>query len=450
MNDHTHSNDSPMPGSNPIVVVGGGVAGLEIATALGRLYRKDPTVYPPVKLIDRDFVHVWKPMLHTIAAGTRDVHQQQTPYIAQASATGFSFEPGELCGLNRKTREVLIAPVKAPDGRVLVPERHLHYRALIIAVGSQAHDFGTPGVAEHCHTIDSRLQADAFNQEIRIRMLQAMAQDGRHGEQEQLSIAIVGGGATGVELAAELIGLADAAEAYGGRGLRSRIQVTLIDSGPRLLAAFPQNISEAVQARLETLGIRVVKGARVIEATARGFTLGDSKEIAASLRVWAAGVKAPDFLATLDDLQTNRNNQLTVQPTLQTTLDPHVYALGDCASLQLLGEERPLPPTAQIAHQQAQHLIRHLPAFFRSNVPVPDFKHHDFGALVSLAEYDAYGSLGKTGLLKGTTFKGWLAQFSHVLLYRSHQARLHGFWRGSMLWLVDLMNARVRARIRLD
>ncbi|SFD61272.1 NAD(P)/FAD-dependent oxidoreductase [Paracidovorax konjaci] len=450
MNDAQYPHKSPLYPSRPIVVVGGGVAGLEIATELGRLHRREPLLHPPVKLIDRDFAHVWKPMLHTIAAGTRDVHQQQTPFIAQASAAGFSFEPGELCGLNRKSRAIFLAPYKAPDGRVLVPARRVTYTALIIAVGSQANDFGTPGVAEHCHTIDSRSQAEAFSAEIRIRILQCLAEEELEGITQDLSIAIVGGGATGVELAAELIGLADAAEAYGGHGLRSCIHITLIDSGTRLLSAFPQNISDAVQKRLENLGVRVLKNVRVAAATTHGFTLGDGREVSASLRVWAAGVKAPEFLGTLDGLQTTRTNQLVVRPNLQTTLDPNVYAVGDCANLQYEGEERPLPPTAQVAHQQAQHLIRHLPEFFRRDVPVPDFRHRDFGSLVSLSEYDAYGSLGKTGLLKGTTFKGWLAQFSHVLLYRSHQARLHGFWRGGMLWLVDLVNARLRSKIRLD
>jgi NADH dehydrogenase len=397
-----------------------------------------------VALIDRDFAHVWKPMLHTIAAGTHDISQQQTPYVSQASNAGFTFHPGEVVGLDRSSREVRIAPLIAPDGRVLVPERQLPYDALILAVGSEANDFGTPGVAENCFRIDSRLQADAFNREVRLRMLQSIAQD------KPLSIGIVGGGATGVELAAELVQLTRAAVAYGADRLQSSVTLTLVESGPRLLAAFPEDISGAVQAKLEHLGVRVQTGTRVARSTAEGLECQDGKLVEANLQVWAAGVKGPAFLSRLDGLTATRSNQLVVGPTLQTKDDPRIFAIGDCASLTLETDGRSLPPTAQVAHQQAAHLIRHLPPALLSGKRIPDFAYRNFGALVSLAEYDAYGSLGKFGLLGDITFRGRLAQFSHLMLYRSHQSKVHGFWKGGLLWLVDLLNAAVRPSIRLD
>lgn len=425
-----------------IVIVGGGVAGLEIASSLGRRWRRRPG-RPVITLVDRDSAHVWKPMLHTIAAGTRDISQQQTTYIAQARDAGFAYQPGELCGLDRNAREVHLAQLHAPDGRLLVPARRLGYDALVLAIGSQANDFGTPGVAEHCFGIDSRRQADAFNREVRIRMLQCLAQDA------ELSIAIVGGGATGVELAAELVQLIDTATAYGAEGLVSRISITLVEAGPRLLAAFPQDISTATRTRLEALGVKVMTGTQVSAANADGFLLGDGRQMAATLKVWAAGVKAPDLLSDLDGLEATRSNQLVVLPTLQTTRDPGIYAIGDCASLTQAEAERSLPPTAQVAHQQAKYLIRALPKALQSDA-VPDFRYCDMGALVSLGEYDAFASLGKFGLFNGVTIRGRLAQLSHVMLYRSHQARIHGFWRGGLLWLVDRLNSRLRASIRLD
>lgn len=424
-----------------VVIVGGGVAGIDIASSLARQYAPDKL---KIVLIDRDSAHVWKPMLHTIAAGTRDISQQQTAFIAQARAAGFIYQPGELAGLDAPRKEILLAPLRASDGRTLIPARRLRYDTLIISVGSQANDFGTPGAAEHCYRIDSRTQADAFNHEIRLRMLQCQAYD------TTLPISIVGGGATGVELAAELVQLVEAAVGYGARGLAERITVNLVESGPRLLAAFPEDISEATRRRLGTLGIRVLTEARVSAVEADGLVLADGRKIESALMVWAAGVKAPELLSGLGELETNDNGQLLVQPSLECTMDANIYAVGDCASLTPPGAQRPLPPTAQVAHQQALHLIRHLPRHVLHAKPIPDFAYRDFGALVSLGEYDAFGSLGQFGFLKGATIRGRLAQLSHAMLYRSHQTRLHGFWRGGLLWLVDGLNAHARASIRLD
>ncbi|WP_120969529.1 MULTISPECIES: NAD(P)/FAD-dependent oxidoreductase [unclassified Comamonas] len=427
-------------GGARIVVVGGGVAGLEVATALGKL--KSDCI-DTVTLVDSDSAHVWKPMLHTIAAGTRDLAQQQTTYLAQATDAHFAYQPGEMCGLDRSTREVLLAPIQAPDGREIVPSRRLPYDKLVIAVGSGANDFGTPGVTEHCFMIDSRRKADAFNQEIRLRMVQCMTSG------EQLQVAIVGAGATGVELAAELVQLAESATAYGALGVAAKFRIVLIEAGPRVLPSFPEEISEATRQRLEALGVSVIVSGRVKSATAQGFELANGELIAASLRVWAAGVKAPEFLTQLG-LETTRSNQLLVNDEMQTS-DPAIYALGDCASYTLPGQESPLPPTAQVAHQQARYLIETLPHLLeRPGAKPVGFAYRDFGALVSLAQYDAYGSLGKFGLFNGGVIRGRLAMLSHIMLYRSHQARLYGFWRGGLLWLIDLMNSRLRPSIRLD
>lgn len=427
-----------------IVVVGGGVAGLEIATQLGRhARRRRRTSGMEVTLLDADSAHIWKPMLHTIAAGTRDVYQQQVAYAAQARTAGFTYQPGAMCGLDREQKVVEVAALTHPDGRILLPRRRLPYDVLIMAVGSCANDFGTPGVPELCYTIDSRLQADSFNREMRVRILQSAA-----GKTE-LTLAIVGGGATGVELAAELVQLAEEADAYGAAGTSSRLHISLLEAGERLLAAFPEDISGAARQRLWQLGVHVQTGAQVSAAEPGGFRLKDGTLVPAMLMVWAAGVKAPDFLHEIAGLETTRNNQLMVSASLQTTRDPAIFAVGDCASLQLPGMDRPLPPTAQVAHQHAKHLARHLPNWLDGK-PMPAFTYHDFGSLVSLAQYEGYGSLGQFGIFTGVSIKGRLAQLSHAFLYRGHQAHIHGFWRGGLIWLVDRLNRRLRPSIRLD
>lgn len=424
-----------------VLVVGGGVAGVEIASALGKL--RDPHI-ASVTLVDADSAHVWKPMLHTIAAGTRDLAQQQTTYLAQATDANFAFQPGAMSALDKENQEIILNPIMSADGREVVPARRIAYDKLIIAVGSGANDFGTPGVLEHCFMIDSRRRADDFNSEIRLRMLRGMT------EGETLQVAIVGGGATGVELAAELVQLSESAEAYGALGKAAKFQIVLIEAGARILASFPEEISIATQKRLEALGVKVLVNRRVQAARADSLVLDGEELVAAGLSVWAAGVKAPDFLSTLG-LPTNRSNQLIVNDDLQTA-DANIYAVGDCASYTLPGTQHPLPPTAQVAHQQARYLIELLPKVLASAQPYSGkgFAYRDFGALVSLSNYDAYGSLGKFGLFNGGVIRGRLAMLSHIWLYRSHQARLYGFWRGGLLWLVDLMNSRLRPTIRLD
>ena len=154
-------------------------------------------------------------------------------------------------------------------------------------------------------------------------------------------------------------------------------------------------------------------------------------------------------MQALGGLDTNRANQIVVGPTLQATGDEHVFAIGDCASLLPDGQERPLPPTAQVATQQAEHLAKHLPAWLDGK-PMPPFAFHDFGALVSISDYDAFGTLGQFGFFRGGFIQGRFAQFSHLMLYRRHQQALHGFSKASLLWIAERINGCARPRIRLS
>ncbi|AXF23060.1 FAD-dependent oxidoreductase [Burkholderia pyrrocinia] len=424
-----------------IVIVGGGIAGLQLATRLGeRLGRSGRA---QVTVVDRSPTHIWKPMLHTIAAGTRDVQQQQVIFLAHARDHGYTYQPGELTGLDRARRRVRLGEIRSQDGALVIDARELEYDVLILALGSQANDFGVPGVREHCYFIDSQKQAETFNEALRMRVFRSIARD------EPLRVAIVGAGATGVELAAELSRLLEVAQAYGDETVRERLQLTLLESGPRILAAFPPRISASAQRRLEQIGFRVLTSTRVTAADATGFHYGDGSFAEADLMVWAAGVKAPDFMQALGGLDTNRANQIAVGPTLQATADEHVFAIGDCASLLPDGHERPLPPTAQVATQQAEHLAKHLPAWLDGK-PIPPFAFHDFGALVSISDYDAFGTLGQFGFFRGGFIQGRFAQFSHLMLYRRHQQALHGFSKATLLWIAERINGCVQPRIRLS
>jgi NADH:quinone reductase (non-electrogenic) len=423
-----------------IVIVGGGIAGLLLATRLGdRLGR---TGRASVTLIDRSPTHIWKPMLHTIAAGTRDVQQQQVIYLAHARDHGFSYQPGEMCGLDRNARLVQLAELRTPDGESVLGPRTVEYDVLVLALGSRASDFGVPGVKEHCHFIDSQRQAEAFNTALRTRIFRSVVQD------ESLRVAIVGAGATGVELAAELSRLLEVASSYGDPTIRERLNLTLLESGPRVLAAFPPAISASSELQLKQIGFRVLTATRVTAAEPGGFRHGDGVLAPADLMVWAAGVKAPDFMAGLDGLDANRSNQILVRPTLHALHDDRIFVLGDCASLTLPGNERSLAPTAQVATQQAEHLARHLPNWLAGG-KLPDFAFHDFGSLVSLSDYNAFGTLGRFGFFRGGFIRGRFAQLSHGMLYRRHQQALHGFRKATLLWTAEKINGLVQPKIRM-
>jgi NADH dehydrogenase len=428
-----------------IIIVGGGAGGLHLATRLGRrLGRKGRA---SITLVDRASTHIWKPLLHEVAAGTLDTGVEQLGYIAQANRSGFRYWPGEMVGLDRANRRLHLAPLLDAAGREILAARALPYDTLIIAVGSTANDFGIPGVAEHARLIDSRAQADAFNEALRAEILRTL--DGP--PERTLDIAIVGAGATGVELSAELNTALDLASAYGIPDLRHRMRLTLVETAPRILGALPERVSASAQTELEREGATVLTNAQVSAVEPDALVLKDGRRIPATLKVWAAGIKAPGFLKELDGLETTRNNQLVIRPTLQTTLDDAVFAIGDCASLTPPGEERPLGATAQVAQQQAIHLARNLEAAL-AGAPLKPFEYSHKGALVALGRYNAFGSLGKRGLLGhgGLFVQGRFAQISYASLYRRHQLGLFGFWRALLYWATDLLRHASRPGVKLE
>lgn len=423
-----------------IVIVGGGVAGMEIATQLGnRLGRAKKSI---ITLIDKDSSHIWKPILHKIAAGTNDLSQQQVSFVAHASQHYFTYCPGEMSGIDREKKLIFLEPITMMDGSVSVEKRSIHYDILIMAVGSCANDFNIPGISKFCYFIDSRIQARVFNRLIRMHFFRCAMNN------DPLTVSVIGGGATGVELVAELVQLVEIAESYRF-DLNKKIKINLIENGARILAAFPEKISRAVENQLKNLGINVLLNTEVIAAEKEGLRLADGQFMKSGLMVWAAGVKGPDFLKNMDGLALGKNNMLSVKPTLQTTLDDSIFAIGDCASFYDERLKAVLPPTAQVAHQQATYLIKNIPRWLEGH-QLPPFSYHHLGGIVSLGKYNAFGSLGKYGVFPGGFIQGKIAQYTYDFIYRSHQKRLHGLFKGYLLWLTERINKIIRPQARLD
>src|SRR5881394_398613 len=342
-----------------ILIVGGGAGGLELATRLGNSLGKRGRAQ--IELIDKSRTHLWKPLLHEIAAGSMDLGVHELDYLAQSYWHHFRFRLGEMIDLNRERREVQVAPVVDEEGSEITPQRAFHYDTLVFAIGSLTNDFGTPGVKEHAIALETPSDAARFHRRLVNALMRAHAQS-EPLRPEQLQVAIIGAGATGVELAAELHNTTRELVAYGLDRIDpdADIKLNVIEAAERILPALPERLSDAASRLLQSKGVRVCTSARVAEVLPNGVRLASGQTVAAELVVWAAGVKAPDFLRDLDGLETNRANQLIVKQTLQTTRDENIFAIGDCAACPWPGKNANVPPRAQAAHQEASHLVRQI------------------------------------------------------------------------------------------
>lgn len=430
-----------------IVVVGGGAAGLELATRLGNQHGRGGRA--SVTLVERARTHLWKPLLHAVAAGAIDRGQHELNYLAQAHWHHFTYRFGEMTGLDRAAREIELGATFDEEGREITPASRLGYDTLIMAVGSVTNDFGTPGAAEYAIPLETPDQATRFNRRLINACLRANSQSEpvRPG---QLHVAIIGAGATGTELAAELHQTVRAIVAYGlDRIVPERdIRIILVEAAPRILPALPQRIADETMRLLREMGVEVRTGTRVAEVGAEGILLADGGFLPCELIVWAAGVKGPDFLHELGGLETNRINQLVVEQTLRTTRDPAIFAMGDCAACPQPGQAQTVPPRAQAAHQMASHMDGQVERIL-NGAPLEPFVYKDFGSLVSLGEYSTVGSL--MGFLVGRSFfvEGIFARLMYRSLYQMHLAALHG--RAPTLWRywLSLFSQRPAPRVKL-
>lgn len=429
-----------------IVIVGGGAGGLELATRLGdRLGRKKRA---EVVLVDSQRTHIWKPLLHQLAAGSYDSHAEEIEYLAQARWHHFQFRQGRLAGIDRDSREILLAPLTNRDGGEILPARRLAYDYLVIAIGSHTNDFGTPGVAEHAICLDSPAAAREFHERLIDACLRAQTEQVEAGD-GRLTVAIIGAGATGVELAAELHA---AAQVLGSFGLEhidpdSDLKIVLVEASPRILAALPERLSVAAAAELRKLSVEIHSNERVVEVSEAGVRMRSGKFIPSTLTVWAAGIKAADFLKDFGGLETNRINQLVVDTTLRTTRDERIFAFGDCAACPTDSGSQ-VPARAQAAHQQAPLLAGNIERAIAGK-PLKPFRFQDYGSLVSLASYSSVGSL-MGSLSKGSLFvEGQIAKLMYWGLHKQHQMAMSGLFRTILITWSEWLDRVHRPKIKL-
>lgn len=443
---------------------------MELATKLGDRYgakrRRNPAV--ELTLIDMVHSHVWKPKLHEIAAGSMDIGLHEVAYSAQAHWHGFRFCIGQMAGLDRRKREVLVGPYVDEDGIAVAPPRRIGYDTLVIAIGSQSNEFGTPGVSEHALKLETTADARAFHRRMIHACIRANTQT-KPLSSDQLNVAIIGAGATGVELAAELHRATRELIMYGLDRIDpdKDLRIELIEAAGRILPGLPERLSTAAQELLEARGVKVHLNAKVAQVMPRVVRLADGRELPAELIVWAAGVKAAELLSALDGLQTNRINQLLVRPSLQTTLDDDVFAIGDCAACPwpeatepapsadqsisadaAARRQRFVPPRAQAAHQQASHMVKQIARRFAGQ-PLKPYHYRDFGSLVSFGKYSTVGNM-MGGLIGGTMMvEGLIARMMYLSLYKMHELALHGWPKVALDTLARGITRRTEPHVKL-
>ena len=426
-----------------IVIVGGGAAGLELATYLGRKLGKKKLA--EIILIDATTTHIWKPLLHEVAAGTLD-ESEQVEYLAQAHRNHFRFRLGKMEGLNREKKEIYVSPTFNDKGEELIPRRTFSYTTLVMSIGSVSNTFNIKGVDQHCLFLDTTTQAFKFQKELFESYLKNYIGNDL-AQVRPLSIAIVGAGATGVELAAQLHEVTDVLAIYGLKE-PSNVKLTIIEAATQLLPALPDKLANATLQQLVKLGIDLKLGRRVIEVDRHGIKTHDDEFIAADIKVWAAGIKAPDWIKNLDGLETNHINQLIVDSTLKTS-DDDIFAMGDCAACQWPDHKGNIPPRAQAAHQQATALGQSIINRVKGNKDaLVKFVYYDYGSLVSLGKYTTVGNL-MGNLMGSVSVGGFIAKMVYLSLYKMHQIAIHGYYRTALLTLSNLFRRSAYIKIKM-
>ena len=422
-----------------IVIVGGGASGLELATHLGRKLGKSGKA--EITLIDASSTHIWKPLLHEVAAGTLDA-AEEIEYLAQAHRNHFRFCLGRMEGLNRQAKEIVVSSTVNDAGEELIPRRTFTYDTLVMAIGSVSNTFHIKGVDEHCLFLDTTSQAFKFQKQL----VESYIKNHAHKNSDKpLSIAIVGAGATGVELSAELHEVTKLLAVYGLEE-SSNVKLTIIEAADRLLPALPTNLAIATAQQLIKLDIDLKLGRRFVEVSDDAILTHDGEIIEAQMKVWAAGIKAPDWLKNLDGLNTNNINQLIVDSSLKTN-DDAIFAMGDCAACPWQGHDENVPPRAQAAHQQATTLAKSLINRLNGGKLV-EYTYQDYGSLVSLGNYTTVGNL-MGNLMGSVSIGGFIAKIVYLSLYKMHQIAIHGYFRTAMLTLSNLFRRTAHAKIKM-
>ena len=371
-----------------VLVIGGGFAGLTAVQALARSRAQ-------VTVIDRNVYSTFQPLLYQVATAGLTSADVAYPLWMLTSKTGASYRKGELADLDLEHRRVLLA-----EGA------EVGYDYLIIATGVGAAYFGVAGAAEHSWSLYTRRDAVA----LRNHLLYEFERRNEGPADQELDITVVGGGATGVELAGTVAELRNIAlpAAFPEIDI-DRMRVRLIEMGPALLAPYHGRQREYTRQQLVNRGVEVLLDTTIKEVTADSVLLADGSRLRSDITVWAAGVAAPD--AAWDaGLVRGRGGRIDVEPDLRVIGQDRVFAVGDVA----VTEDNPVPQLAQPAIQQGRHAADQIMRLMAGQPTVP-FAYHDKGIMATVGRRSAVVELPRGLQLRGTL--AWLTWLGLHLFY---------------------------------
>lgn len=367
-----------------------------------------------------------------------------------AHDNGFTFVYGALMAVNPDQKFVTVASVLGENDEIILPERNLPFDALVIAVGSTSNYFGVPGAAEHTISLNATEDAERFRLKM-LKLLTTVELQKDLNPQAAVNIVIIGGGATGVELAAELREASGVYASYGVHKLdpNKAVTLTILEGAPRILAPLPERVSKAAAKLLAKRHVTVITDCRVNKITGTHVEDTTGASYPADMCVWAAGIRAPAFLSTLG-LPLNKGGQIVVNANLQVAdVGSHIYAIGDCAYC-VDKDGKAVPPRAQAAHQQADYLYRRLVKAARGRqMPSGAYVYKDYGSLVSMGSQTSVGSL--MGSLKGMSWfiEGFFARMMYVSLHLMHHQAVLGTLRTGVLAVARFLIKRTTPLVKL-
>ncbi|MGB0893847.1 MAG: NAD(P)/FAD-dependent oxidoreductase [Parashewanella sp.] len=423
-----------------VVIVGGGAGGLALASKLGRKSGKKQGV--DVCLIDKSPIHIWKPKLHEVAVGAIDRSIDGLLYRDHGLKNGYRFIRGELENVDSDNKTIQLSPVNTEGGEQLLASRTIEYDTLVLALGSVSNTFNTKGTMEHCILLDNLDSAELFHQKLLDALLLLS-----ETPDKKLSIGIVGAGATGVELAAEIHHVIETVKEFGYVNVtKDHLDVHILEASPKILPQLSERVSTKAQILLNKIGIKLHLNTQVKEVTKEGFVTQQGELIHSDIKVWAAGVKGPNVCQNFKSLPVTSRNQIEVDELLQAKGIEDVFVIGDCAALII--NDKPIPPRAQAADQMADCLYKNILNKIKGREPKA-FVYKDYGSLVSLSHFSAVGNL--MGSLRSGEFfvEGYIARVMYLSLYQRHLSSLFGYFSAMIFRLAQKLLRWHRPKLKL-